>query len=303
VAKAAPQTRCFVCGRSGADADWFVLLEGRARRLHCSYSCLSTSATRRRRLVARRRLRGLLALMVLALAAAGAQKFRQHLAPPSEWISGGPAEPLKEPPPPGPIPYGPTWPPTDEEWTILIESGHWTYPLPGPARRALTPDARIFGPAEAATHKARCRTTGHCAVDLGGDLWGEHVYAAQDGVVERVQGPGHADHSGQYVRISHLGGLVFTQYFHLAAIPRGIARGAHVKAGQLIGLLGDTGTEDGRRHLCFALSVRPSVDYPEVFWDPSPWMHQWPLRVPPNGSVAGFVLSAKPGDMPRRGHL
>lgn len=300
MAKPVPQTCCFVCGREDADFNWFILLEGRAVRLHCSSTCVAESAERRRRILGRRRRRRLLALAVLALGAAGAHTFRQHLAPPSESICGAPPEPLPEPAAAGPIPYGPGWPPTDEEWTILLEGAHWMYPLPGPVRRAFAPDGRIFGPSDAAKHRALCRADGHCAVDLGGELWGEHIYAAQDGVVERVQGPGHPEHGGQYVRLSHLGGLVFTQYFHLAAIPRGIARGAHVKAGELIGLLGDTGTDDGRRHLTFALSVRPSSEYPEVYWDPSPWMGGWPLRVPPNGTVAGFVMTSRPGDMPRR---
>lgn len=293
---------CIVCGRGSAEQEWFVLLLERRARLHCSSSCLADSMEQQRR--ARKtslRRRGLAAL-ALALLTAGAVVVRRHIAPPPEWISGGPAEPLPAQPPPAPIPFGPAWPPTDDEWKALFATAHWIYPLPGPVRRAFTPDGKIFGPAATASRGALCHTEDHCGVDLGGELWGEHIYAAHDGIVERVQGPGHEEHGGQYVRLSHFGGMVFTEYFHLAAIPRGIARGAHVKAGELVGLLGDTGAEDGRRHLCFALSVRPSPDFPEVFWDPSPWMGRWPLRVPPNGTVAGLVLTGKLGDMPRRHH-
>jgi len=126
-------------------------------------------------------------------------------------------------------------------------------------------------------------------VDLGGELWGEHVYAAHDGVVERVQENGHDQRGGQYVRVAHFGGMVFTQYFHLAAVPRGIRRGARVVAGQVIGLVGDTGIESERRHLHFTLSIRPSKEFSEVYWDPTPFMTRWPLRLPPQGTVAGFA--------------
>jgi murein DD-endopeptidase MepM/ murein hydrolase activator NlpD len=82
--------------------------------------------------------------------------------------------------------------------------------------------------------------------------------------------------------------MVFTHYFHLAAIPRVIVRGMSVKAGDMIGLVGDTGLEGAPRHLTFALSIRPSNEFPEVYWDPMPFMALWPLRVPVHGTVAGF---------------
>jgi len=292
--------RCVVCARVEPDFEWIVLLQGRRGRLHCSTVCLSDSVEQHRRARAARNRRRWLAALSLGALAAGALVIRRHIAPPAQSICGGYAEPLPETPPPAPRPYGPAWPPTDDEWKALFETAHWIYPLPGPVRRTFRPDGKIFGPAATAARGALCRTDGHCGVDLGGELWGEHIYAAQDGIVDRVQGFGHEEHGGQYVRLSHFGGMVFTEYFHLAATPRGISRGAHVKAGELIGLLGDTGTGDGPRHLCFALSVRPSPDFPEVFWDPSPWMGRWPMRVPPNGTVAGLVITGKLGDMPRR---
>ena len=292
--------RCFVCGRVGDDFDSFVLLRGRAARLHCSSVCLAETVEQQRRVAATRRWRRRLVLLTLALGAAAANTVRHHRLPPSEWICGDAPEPLAEPPQPGPQPYGPAWPPTDAEWATLFERAAWIYPLPGPQRHAVAPDARLFGPVTKEHHPTVCRVEGHCGVDLGGELWGEHVYAAHDGIVDRVQGGGHDERGGQYVRIAHFGGWAFTQYFHLAAIPRGISRGAHVRAGELIGLLGDTGAENGRKHLYFSLSARPSPAYPEVYWDPTPWMRTWPLRVPPNGSVAGFVLTSKEGDMPRR---
>ncbi|HEX2660650.1 MAG TPA: M23 family metallopeptidase [Polyangia bacterium] len=291
---------CFVCGREGADTEWVVLMQGRAKRLHCSPSCLAASVERQRRLDSARRWRWRLALAALLLAAVGANTARRYRLPASESISGDSPEPLPEPPRPGPQPYGPSWPPTDAEWAAWLPLAPWMYPLPGPVRRAGTPDGAVYAP-PSEKHRLICRSAGRCAVDLGGELWGEHVYAALDGVVDRVQGGGRDDHGGQYVRLAHpyFGGMVFTQYFHLAGMPRTIVRGARVKAGEMIGLLGDTGTEDGRKHLYFAVSARPSAAYPEIYWDPSAWMGAWPLRVPPNGSVAGLVLTRE-GLSPRR---
>ena len=57
----------------------------------------------------------------------------------------------------------------------------------------------------------RCRTAGRCGVDLGGELWGEHVYAAHDGVIDRVQRSNEDAPGGLSVRIAHWGGVVFTQ--------------------------------------------------------------------------------------------
>jgi murein DD-endopeptidase MepM/ murein hydrolase activator NlpD len=96
------------------------------------------------------------------------------------------------------------------------------------------------------------------------------------------------------VRLAHFGGQVYTQYYHLAALPRGLVRGAHVKAGDVIGLLGDTGLAGEPRHLSFALSIRPSVDLPEVYWDPRPWLARWPLHTPSTGTVAGYLPRQNP---------
>jgi len=294
-AKPFRQTRCFVCGQAGVDFDGFVLLQGRATRLHCSLSCLASSVDRQRQVATVRRRRRWLALAILVLVAAGVNTVRRYRAPAPEWISGDSPEPLPSTPEPGPQPYGPAWPPTDDEWATWFAMLPWSFPLPGPVRHSVSPDGAVYGPAstEKQHHRLVCRTAGHCGVNLGGALWGEHVYAALDGVVDRVVGAGRDERGGQYVRIAHLGGLVFTQYFHLAGMPRTLFRGSHVKAGDLIGLLGDTGTDDGRKRLYFALSARPSPTLPEVYWDPSPWMGSWPLRLPPNGTVAGLVLPAR----------
>jgi murein DD-endopeptidase MepM/ murein hydrolase activator NlpD len=122
------------------------------------------------------------------------------------------------------------------------------------------------------------------------------VHAAHDGIVDRVQRAANDQHGGHYVRIAHRSGTVFTQYFHLAAIARSLQPGTPVKAGDVIGLLGDTGVKESSAHLHFTVSVRPADDWPEQYVDPEPLIALWPLRIPLDGSPVGLVSTAgKPG--------
>jgi murein DD-endopeptidase MepM/ murein hydrolase activator NlpD len=156
-------------------------------------------------------------------------------------------------------------------------------------------DSRVFGALRPGSRPIECRN-GHCGVDLGGEIWGEHVHAVHDGVVDFVQRGANPDRGGEFVRISHRDGTVFTQYFHLAAIRRGLERGVHVKSGEVIGLLGDTGVKESAPHLHFAISVRPGKDWPERYIDPEPLIALWPVRVPIDGTEAGLVTTvARPG--------
>jgi murein DD-endopeptidase MepM/ murein hydrolase activator NlpD len=216
---------------------------------------------------------------------------QRHRAPAPQSISFDLPESRPPVVRPGPVYFGPAWPPTDADWIAAFDEASFTYPLPGPVRRAPKLDARLLGPEAASSkHPALCRQEGHCGIELGGELWGEHVYAVHEGVVDRVQrGTNSEGPKGQVVRLAHFGGMVFTEYAHLAAIPRGVVRGARVKAGDVIGLLGDTGLGGAARHLRFSLSIRPSGEFPEVYWDPEPWMARWSLRLPPHGTVAGFA--------------
>jgi hypothetical protein len=284
---------CFVCGSATTESDQLVLVRGKRQLAHCSDACLRETVRKQRAARTARQVRWSLrfSLSVLVLVGAGYlwQRFR---VPHPESISSAWPDVHGEdvPPPVGPIFFGPPWPPTDDEWIAAFNQGSgWIYPLAGPNRRNPIIDKRIFGPGTPRELPPMCRKDDRCGVDLDGDLWGEHVYAARDGIVDRVQGDGRDQNGGQYVRLSHFGGMVFTQYFHLAAIPRGLRRGVHVKAGDVIGLLGDTGIEGERRHLYFALSIRPSKDWAEVYWDPTPWLVRWPLLLPVHGTVAGFV--------------
>jgi murein DD-endopeptidase MepM/ murein hydrolase activator NlpD len=281
---------CFNCESPVRERNGVVFVRWRRQELYCSESCLR--ATRRQRARARAAIlrRWSLRLGAPALLVFGvAILWTHHRAPARRSISVAWPEIAEWQQQPPPVVFGPPWPPTDQQWTAVFDGARWTFPLPGPARRAATPDGNIFAPAPPREPPARCRDEGHCGVDLGGELWGEHVYAALDGVVERVQAEGNDAPGGRSVRILHFGGMAYTQYFHLAATPKRIVRGAHVRAGDVIGLLGDTGLDRGRAHLCFALSVRPSRELAEVYWDPAPWLAGAALRVPPHGTVAGYV--------------
>jgi murein DD-endopeptidase MepM/ murein hydrolase activator NlpD len=292
--------RCVVCGdRLDADSG-LVLASGRLRLAHCSEVCLEETVQKQMRTRTVRRLWTAAGASVVALLLVGVWMVKRHRAPQSQAISYAWPETVRkdQPAPSGPALYGPAWPPTDDDWMFAFGRVSWSYPLPGPARRRPVADDRRFNPG------GICRTTGACGVRLGGELWGEHVYAVLDGVVDRAQGGGNDDHGGGYVRIAHFGGMVFTHYYHLAAIPRGVRRGARVAAGEVIGLVGDTGTRDeapaSRPHLHFAFSIRPSSEMAEVFWDPAPLMARWLLRVPPHGTVAGLAVPVNDEDLLRR---
>jgi murein DD-endopeptidase MepM/ murein hydrolase activator NlpD len=106
--------------------------------------------------------------------------------------------------------------------------------------------------------------------------------------VDFVQRGPNPDRGGRFVRLSHRNGTLFTQYFHLAAIPRELHKGSIVKAGDVIGLLGDSGVKESAPHLHFAMSIRTSKDGAERYIDPEPLVALWPLRVPIDGSEAGL---------------
>jgi Peptidase family M23 len=286
--------RCVVCKTEIGDGERFVLVRGGREEIHCSQVCLVANVERRGLVRAAVRRRWLLRATAVALIFIGSVRlWHRFLAPRPRTISFESPD-IRPAPPPRPEPpmYGPAWPPTDEDWRTAFAKVAWIYPLPGPARRAPTADDRLpTSRVSASVPRPVCRVPARCGVDLGGELWGEHVYAAQDGIVDHLQRAPGGERGDVYLRLAHLGGMVFTHYDHLAAVPRGIARGATVKAGDLIGLVGDTGTEHAHpgRYLHFALSVRPSSELPEVFWDPTEMMARWPLRTPLHGTVAGFV--------------
>ena len=287
------------CGTCGVMSEGrrFVLVDGAAQRMYCSEPCLRAGQTAlsRRRWKARRRA---MKIAIIGVAIAGA-----CLAPHQGKL--GPRRPVTASPPPKAattgliVPegwFGPEWPPTEMSLLAALGRDAWIHPLAGPIRRMPRADSRVFGAVRPGNRAAECRN-GHCGVDLGGEIWGEHVRAVHDGVVDFVRRGIHAQRGGEFVRISHRNGTVFTQYFHVAAIPRWVERGVPVKSGDVIGLLGDTGVKDSAPHLHFTISIRPYPDKAfEKYVDPEPLVALWPLRVPLEGSERGLVTTvADPG--------
>jgi hypothetical protein len=295
-----PAQSCSTCGASFDAGPRLVLVRGWANEEHCSETCLRVTLRNRQIASVAAKRRWLLRVLCAAvLMGAAGSLWTRHRMPQPQSISFESPEAPPEPPAPGPIEFGPNWPPTDADWTLAFNNASWIYPLPGPIRRPPTVDGRTFAHQPPGRHAAYCRTQGQCGVDLGGQLWGEHVYAVADGVVDRVRRAADDDPAGESVRLAHFGGFVFTQYVHLAGIPRAIVAGVRIKAGDVIGLVGDTGNERQARHLYFSLSVHPARDLPEVYWDPTPWMAHWPLRLPLHGTVAGFAPE-RDAELPRR---
>jgi murein DD-endopeptidase MepM/ murein hydrolase activator NlpD len=288
--------RTDVCGICRTSVNGRRYLEADASAVHsfCSEACLRTArADRRRRLWQARRRAMKVAIIGVAVAGACLAPHQGRYVPrpaPVRATAPAAAGPVV---PPGW--FGPEWPPT--ETSLLAALGHdaWIHPLAGPVRRMPRTDSRVFGAVRPGNRAVECRN-GHCGVDLGGEIWGEHVHAVHDGVVDFVRRGPYAEHGGQFVRIAHRNGTVFTQYFHVAAIPRRLERGVAVKGGDVVGLLGDTGVKDSAPHLHFSISIKPSPDRPEKYFDPEPLMALWPLRVPIEGSEAGLVTTlAEPG--------
>jgi hypothetical protein len=156
----------------------------------------------------------------------------------------------------------------------------WIHPLPGPERRLPARNTRRFGAAREGMRPEECEG-GHCGVDLGGQK-GELVMAAHDGVVERVQRDaaegGRRGNEGRFILINHKGGTVVTSYIHLDGIREDLKPGIPVKAGEVIGTVGDTGVKESGPHLHFAVSVRATPEATELYIDPEPMLHLWPLK-------------------------
>ncbi len=177
------------------------------------------------------------------------------------------------------------------QWMTELIKDAWVHPLNGPRRRMPIRDSRVFGAERPGDRPIECQN-GHCGVDIGGEVWGEPVLAAHDGVVDRVQRGPNEHRGGLYVRLAHRDGTVFSQYFHLAAIPRWIEVGRAVEAGEVIGLVGDSGVHSSGPHLHFTLSIRPSPDQPERYIDPEPLIALWPVHIPDPAGTSGRLSAA-----------
>jgi hypothetical protein len=295
--------RCSQCGGSTHLRTPHVVIDGAAVRTFCSAECAAQAALpampvvlpeppRPPRRWALRLLHVSLGIPMLlytsgrplppraAGATVSAHVLSSHLV-----VSSAPV--------PDPALFGPRWPPNDQDWLDEIGADAWLHPLDGPNRRMPISDGRVFGAERAGDRPGECRN-GHCGVDLSGP-WGEPVHAVHDGVVDRVQRGPNDEHGGLYVRIAHRDGTIFSQYFHLAAIPRHLEPGVHVKVGEVVGLLGDSGVKHSAPHLHFALSVRPAPSATETYMDPEPLIALWPLRLPIGDTGGMLTARAAPG--------
>ncbi len=292
-----PAQRCPQCGGEADLRTRHVVIEGNLVRTYCSADCASSSTLpsvpaieappRRRRF----RFAGL--SLVPALLFMSGRENRVEPLPPARIaavVVGAPAATASAP---DPAQFGPHWPPTDQDWLAEIQSDAWIHPLDGPERRMPISDSRVFGAERQGDRPGECRN-GHCGVDLSGP-WGEPVHAVHDGIVDRVQRGPNEEHGGLYVRIAHRDGTIFSQYFHLAAIPRQLEPGVRVKVGEVIGLLGDSGVKHSAAHLHFTLSVRPAANLPEKYMDPEPLIALWPLRFRIGESSAVVAAQVPPG--------
>jgi hypothetical protein len=290
---------CARCGESVDVRGRHLAIEGRSVRVYCSERCATQPALPADVPVAPppswwplRHVARMAATLPLLIFTSGPHPAPRTVPAPLPLAIAGvaPAAALPEP-----ERFGPAWPPTEQEWRSEIAHDAWVHPLDGPMRRMPVRDGRVFGAERPGDRPGECRG-GHCGVDLGGETWGEPIHAAHDGVVDRVQRGPNEDHGGLYVRLAHHNGTIFTQYFHLAAIPKWLQPGVHVKLGDVIGLLGDTGVKHSTAHLHFTVSVRPAALLPEQYIDPEPLIALWPMRMPLSGGAGSMVTaSAAPG--------
>jgi len=183
-----------------------------------------------------------------------------------------PAPPMTVPPAPLEPLLGPELPPPE----YLAENDRWVHPLPGPVRRLPERSSRRFGADRDHDSPESCGQ-GHCGVDLG-EIKGEPVLAVHDGVIERAVRSEVDERSGKYVRLLHYGGRIVTQYMHLAALSEALQVGMHVRAGEIIGYVGDSGVKISGPHLHFTFATRASEGAPEVYVDPLALLTVWPLQ-------------------------
>lgn len=108
---------------------------------------------------------------------------------------------------------------------------------------------RVSSPFGYRKHPIYGTYTLHTGVDLAAH-YGTPIYAAGDGVIERAN---WVSGYGRMVQIKHVNGYE-TRYGHMSRIADGMAPGARVRQGQIIGYVGSTGTSTGN-HLHFEIRI------------------------------------------------
>lgn len=203
--------------------------------------------------------------------------------------------PAPAPPPPDPAAEARR---AEEEMIERLMREAWIHPLAGPNRRMPRNHTGAFGAARDRDPPPEC-LSGHCGVDVG-RVWGEPIHAIHAGVVDWVNRGPNEERGGAFVKLSHRDGTIYSWYFHLAAIPKWVRPGAKVSAGDVIGLLGDTGIKHSAPHLHFAITVKPSKTARERYIDPEPLLAIWPLWVPDADREGGRLATAAEPGLPVR---
>jgi murein DD-endopeptidase MepM/ murein hydrolase activator NlpD len=213
---------------------------------------------------------------IVLLGAIGAMVARSHHGVPAPIASAQAAK----------VPQ--SAPTADEAMALLAKSAPgpdaeadvWIHPLAGPQRHLPERDTRRFGAAREGLRPEECEG-GHCGVDIG-TVKGDVVMAIHDGVVERVERDpevgGRRGNEGRFIRVVHKGGTIVSSYIHLDGVREDLRPGVPVKVGEAIGTVGDTGVKESGPHLHFAISVRKDADSAELFINPEPMLHLWPVK-------------------------
>lgn len=116
------------------------------------------------------------------------------------------------------------------------------------------PISSDFGPRESVCGAQGCSSSYHEGVDFAAPSETPIQSVADGVVVESVDTPGGL---GSYVKIEHMidGEKVITAYGHMVKGSQAVKKGDTVKRGQVVGLVGNTGTSFGS-HLHFGVEVK-----------------------------------------------
>jgi murein DD-endopeptidase MepM/ murein hydrolase activator NlpD len=143
----------------------------------------------------------------------------------------------------------------------------WIHPLAGQRYLPWIDDAR-FGAPRPGPRPAECGR-GHCGIDLGNER-GSVVHAAADGEIVSLFPDGKTE-AGRVVVIHHGRGLK-SFYMHLDEIRPGLEVGQTIRAGDPVGLLGNTGFSRILPHLHFAITYEAGGH--TWYLDPEPIIRQ-----------------------------
>jgi len=150
-------------------------------------------------------------------------------------------------------------PPTDQD--RLLETESTEVYMPTASGRV---ESALFGSVRTRNFGNTLRAAFHEGIDIAPmrrDARGrplDEIYAAADGRVAFINPTGGASSYGIYVVLAHddLLGEYYTLYAHMASVPRSLRVGQRVKAGHVLGVMGNTantGIPMVRAHLHFEI--------------------------------------------------